>query len=151
MFSFSDVNEKGNIVTGESSYQTVCDKDMEPCYLSWAPLGHAMIRANSSELWKKDTLDVFLQMDTLFGKSFKSLTTPFTMFGLFDGKANVLFNDDTVKLRELPTAKNSDKMGREYEKMWKGMEECTPGSGAFSISLFSSVPYFVCLLAVLRM
>ncbi|XP_031358132.1 transferrin-like, partial [Photinus pyralis] len=75
---FQDIKEKRDAFIDARDYTILCENNDEPCHLSWAPPGQAMIRMNSSTLWIKDTLDVFLQMDNLFGKNFKSVTTPFT-------------------------------------------------------------------------
>lgn len=63
------------------NFKVLCLEKNQPCHLSWAPLGQAMVRASSSDMWMKDTLDVFLQLDGLFGKNYKDLSNAFTMFG----------------------------------------------------------------------
>ncbi|KAJ8982997.1 hypothetical protein NQ317_014292, partial [Molorchus minor] len=103
-------------------FHVVCEK--EPCHLSWAPLGQAMIRVNSTDLWIKDTLDVFLQLDNLFGKNYQSLTTPFTLFGKYDGKSDLLFNDATVRLRDVPTSKDTDTMVYPYDNFVITDQKC---------------------------
>lgn len=95
------------------------------CHLSWATAGYGMIKNNRSSLWTKDTLDVFLQLDQLFGKSYKFLTSPFSMFSQFDGQSDVLFQDRTVKLRDLPTVKNTDKMKEPYDAILQNINECS--------------------------
>ncbi|KAJ8961422.1 hypothetical protein NQ318_014669 [Aromia moschata] len=101
----------------------------KPCHLSWAPAGQGMVRVNSTDLWLKDTLDVFLRLDNLFGKYYQSLTTPFTMFGKYDGKSDLLFNDATIKLRNVPTAKNTDTMKYSYDNFLNTDKHCVVSSG----------------------
>lgn len=97
-------------------------------HLSWSPAGQAMIRASSSDLWIKDAFDVFLQMDSLFGRNYTSVTTPFTMYGKFDGVSNILFHDKTQKLRNVPYLKNTDEMNNPYNVILDNIEICNTSS-----------------------
>lgn len=106
----------------------ICEDPMEPCHLSWSPVGYGMIRANSSEMWMRDTVNVFLQLDMMFGRSYKSLTTPFTMYGKYDNKSNLLFKDVTQRLRDVPVAKNIDSMPFEYESVLSMDKPCVVSS-----------------------
>lgn len=111
------------------------------CHLSWATAGYGMIRKNSSSLWSRDTLDVFLQLDQLFGKNYKFLTSPFAMFAQFDGQSNILFHDDTIKLRSVPTVKNTDKMKKPYDSVLEYVDKCSFSSHlmpSFNL-IFSSI------------
>lgn len=114
---FTDPTEMiGNTTLDE--YRILCLNEKEnntDCYLSWAPVGQAMISKTKLQMWKEDSLDVFLQLDNLFGKNHKSITTPFSMFGLFDSTSNVLFHDATAKLKKVPYYKSSDLM-RKYKE-----------------------------------
>lgn len=87
-----------------------------------------MIRSSNSELWIKDAFDVFLQMDSLFGKNYTTITTPFTMYGKFDGVSNVLFHDKTIRLRNVPYAKNTDRMINPYNVILDNIEICNLSS-----------------------
>lgn len=100
-------------------------ENRKSCHLSWAPAGYGMIRKNRSTLWTKDTLDVFLQLDQLFGKSYKFITSPFSIFSSFDGQPNVLFQDRTVKFRDAPTVKNNDKMKEPYDIILQSINQCS--------------------------
>ncbi|XP_048517219.1 transferrin [Dendroctonus ponderosae] len=108
-------------------FKILCEESNEnnqPCHLSWAPLGQAMIRSSSSDMWKKDTLNVFIQLDGLFGKKYKDLTNQFSMFGRYDGAADVLFHDETEKLRNIPIMKNTDEMKLPYDKILTDINVC---------------------------
>ncbi|KAK4882805.1 hypothetical protein RN001_006124 [Aquatica leii] len=134
---FKDLKQKGDLQIDAKDYKILCENNTD-CHLSWSPPGQAMIRSNQSSLWIKDTLDVFLQMDVLFGKNFKSLTTPFTLFGLFDGKPDVLFHDATGKLRDVPKYKSTDTMGKEYDSILENYGECVTSSSAIpTLSIFN--------------
>lgn len=113
-----------------------------PCHLSWSPVGQAMTSANKTDLWVKDTLDVFQQLDNLFGKNYKSFTLPFTMFGIFDGKSNVLFHDSTVRIRNVPTSRNMDQMPIYYNNILDEIKTCHIKSASNSIRT-SSIILFV--------
>lgn len=99
------------------------------CHLSWTPIGEGMISSNKSDVWKKDALDTFLQLDVLFGKNYKSITRAASLFDSFNGNRDVLFHDATLKLRNTPTARNSDNMSRQYGKILDKLDNCVP-SGA---------------------
>ncbi|KAF5299510.1 hypothetical protein FQR65_LT01093 [Abscondita terminalis] len=144
---FKDLKEKGDMKIDSRDYKILCENNTN-CHLSWSPPGQAMIRANQSNLWVKDTLDVFLQMDVLFGKYFKSLTTPFTLFGLFDGKPDVLFHDSTSKIRDVPKYKSMDTMEKEYDGILENYGECVPSSS--TIPMLSVFNVFIVLLLFLK-
>ncbi|KAG5884685.1 hypothetical protein JTB14_000382 [Gonioctena quinquepunctata] len=115
-------------------FQIICEGNSKTCHMSWAAAGEAMIRSNSSDLWVKDTLDVFLQLDRWFGKNYKFITNPFTMFGQYDEKSNLLFHDVTQKLRNLPIAKDTDTMPYFYNNTLNTDKLCTPTSKSSSLS-----------------
>ncbi|XP_018328245.1 transferrin [Agrilus planipennis] len=128
---FSDVKESKNNKVQKSDFQVLCDESEygksqmsyyyeqheDWCHMSWATVGQAMVRNNSSDIWIKDTLDAFLQMDNLFGKNYRSFTNTMTMFGLFDGISDVLFHDTTSSLQQGPVSKNTDTMPRSYSDL----------------------------------
>lgn len=94
-----------------------------------------MIRKNTTEVWRKDALDVFLQMDNLFGKNHKSITIPISLYAIFNEHSDVLFHDATVKLRDVPISKNTDKMAGEYESILDMLTaECHPTSSGLVLS-----------------
>lgn len=70
----------------------------EFCYLHWAPRGNLMVH-NATLTRRNEIYNSFREMDRLFGKFYKTQTTPFTMFGPFDKKNNVMFRDKTDGLR----------------------------------------------------
>lgn len=114
---FSDATNNG------SEYRVLCVKgDDKFCHLSWSAAGQGMTSKNKTSLWIKDALDVFLQFDNLFGNVYKSPTKSFSLFGSFDGNANVLFHDSTVKLRSIPKSKNMDDMPRYYEEILRAVD-----------------------------
>ncbi|XP_050305304.1 transferrin [Anthonomus grandis grandis] len=115
-----------------SFLKIACLKKNGSCHLSWAPLGQAMVRSSSSDMWVKDTYNVFLQLDALFGKDFKDPTSPFNLFGRYDGVPNVLFHDYTEKLRNIPTVKNTDLMDLPYANILAEEKICISESAILS-------------------
>ncbi|XP_017783463.1 PREDICTED: transferrin [Nicrophorus vespilloides] len=125
---FKDPKEISN--AKRESFKVLCENEKDDCYLSWAPIGHAMVSKNLSDMAKNDALDVFLQLDNLFGRNYKSVTAPFSLYGSFDGQNNVLFHDATQKLRNVPVYKNTDMMKKEYNSILSSLKECEAAGGA---------------------
>jgi len=50
---------------------------------------------NSSLTRRNEIYNSLRDMDQLFGRKYKSETRPFTLYGIFDKRNNVLFRDDT--------------------------------------------------------
>lgn len=73
----------------------------EYCFLNWTPRGHLMINNKTEAVRRNEIYNSFRDMDKLFGKQSKSNTSPFTLFGPFDRKNNVMFRDNTEGLRGL--------------------------------------------------
>lgn len=122
---------KINFLDGNEKYKILCEDKDKPCHLSWSPIGQAMIRSDTTEVWRRDALDVFLQMDHIFGKNHKSVTIPISLYALFNEHPDILFHDATIKLRSMPIAKNTDKMIGQYESILDDFKVCSvPSLGA---------------------
>ncbi|XP_068910367.1 transferrin [Tenebrio molitor] len=130
-FVNSPIENKFGRITPEL-FSVMCEKKSEGCHLTWSPVGQAMVRSNSTTLWTEDTLDVFLQLDSLFGRSYKSLTTPLQMFGPYNGKSDILFHDNTARLRNVPMVRNLDNMQRLYQDFLVDNKTCVPSSSSSS-------------------
>lgn len=113
-----------------------CETSETSCHLSWAPVAEGMISKNKSEVWKKDTLDVFQQLDSMFGKTYKSVTRPVSLYETFNGKLNILFHNVTRKLRNVPIARNTDQMAGNYNQILTNLFTCTLTSGASIVGSF---------------
>ncbi|XP_023309775.1 transferrin [Anoplophora glabripennis] len=146
-FVSSENENSANSKLKIEDFKILCESKTKPCHLSWAPLGQGMIRNNSTDLWKKDTLDVFLRLDNLFGKSYQSLTTPFTMFGKYDGKSDLLFHDATIRLRSVATSKDFDTMVYPY-KDFLNVDTMCINSNASRISFNGYVLLFIAAVSV---
>lgn len=128
------------------NFEIIClTPHTKTCYLSWASVGRLMVNRNVPDLWMKDTTDVFMFLNDLFGKIYKSQTVPFTLFGKYDGDSNLLFHDATLNLRNVPTVKDTDTMAYSYETFLKTDSMCVESS----TSILSSHVSLICLGAVL--
>ena len=109
-------------------FHVFCTK--QPCHLSWAPVGQAMVSSNKSSLWMEDTLDVFYKLDKLFGNMSQSITRSFSMYAPYNGRPDVLFYDATQRLRNVPVYKDTDEMKSHYEDVLKAIPVCKTQSTA---------------------
>lgn len=107
----------------------------EYCFLNWTPRGHFMINNETQSVRRNEIYNSFREMDKLFGKQYKSHTTPFTLFGPFDRKNNVMFRDKTEGLRGLAELQR-DKSFRLLDKTFTiYAEDVCPSEGAKMHSL----------------
>lgn len=102
-----------------------------------------MIRANTTNLWLQDSLDVFLKLDELFGKNHKTVTNSFTMFGRYENIADVLFHDETQKFRTVPVAKDTESMKNVYDTSDNVDDKCVHTSGSDTNFSLKVSTYFI--------
>jgi len=75
-------------------------KKSDNCHLSWTSKGVLLTSNNKSQLRINEIVNTLKTMDNHFGKQkFRSGNIPFTLFGPFDQKSNVLFKDSTDGLK----------------------------------------------------
>lgn len=86
----------------------------ELCYVHWAPRGQLMINNETKVMRKNEIYNAFRDMDRLFGKHYESHINPFSLFGQFDRRENVLFHDLTEGLRGIVELRK-DRMTRSLE------------------------------------
>lgn len=90
-----------------------------------------MIHKDTKSLRKGEILNSLKTMDKLFGKHYKAHTIPFSLFGPFDKKNNVIFRDSTDSLK----SKNDlakVKLERNLEEIYDTMhiEVCVENSSS---------------------
>lgn len=73
----------------------------EYCYLHWTSKGHLMMRRNATMIRRNEIYNTMKEIDTLFGKTYKTESRIFSMYGLFDNQSNVIFQDNTESLKGL--------------------------------------------------
>lgn len=93
------------------------NKTHEMCYVHWASRGQLMVNNETSLTRKNEIYNAFRDMDRLFGKNYVSHIIPFSMFGQFDRKQNVLFHDQTEALRGIVELRR-DRMERSLEDVF---------------------------------
>ncbi|XP_017146193.1 transferrin [Drosophila miranda] len=109
-FLSSDVYKKyasGNMTAdwvtrgSHKDYRALCPyggierhSNFEFCYLHWTTRGHLMTH-NSSLSRRNEIYNSLRDMDQLFGRKYKSETRPFTLYGIFDKRNNIMFRDTT--------------------------------------------------------
>ncbi|XP_055920328.1 transferrin [Eupeodes corollae] len=117
----------------------------EYCYLHWTPRGNIMVH-NATVTRRNEIYNSFREMDRLFGKFYKSQTTPFTMFGPFDKRNNVMFRDKTDGLRGATDLKG-DRSVRLMEDIFENyIAKKYPTGGTrslFSISWMIIIPLVI--------
>lgn len=110
---------KQSINLNSTVYKLICPfgretKRNELCYLHWTSRGYLMINSHTKMLRKNEIYNTLRDMDRLFGKYYDSHVLPFSMFGPFDRKNNVMFHDQTEALRS-DIELNKDRMPRFLE------------------------------------
>uniref|UniRef100_A0A1I8NYX9 Transferrin n=1 Tax=Stomoxys calcitrans TaxID=35570 RepID=A0A1I8NYX9_STOCA len=93
--------------THHKSFKVLCPygsnekgSKFEYCYLHWTTRGHIMTH-DTTPARLHEIHNSLRDIDALFGKNYKTETRPFTMYGIFDKKNNVIFRDNTDGLRGL--------------------------------------------------
>lgn len=74
-------------------------KSKAVCYLNWVSRGHIMISGSASVLREKEIYNSLREIDRLLGKKHRVTSVPFTLYGEFDRKTNVIYRDGTESLR----------------------------------------------------
>lgn len=119
--------------------------DEQYCFLNWTPRGHLMINNQTQKVRENEIYNSFRDMDKLFGKESKSNTIPFTLFGPFDKKNNVMFRDNTEGLRGLAELQK-DKSFRLLEKTFTVYAEEVCLSKGIRVHALSSLSLVVLLM-----
>lgn len=87
-----------------NDYKLICPfgrnpKPDELCYLHWASRGYVMISNQTKTLRRNEIYNTLRDMDRLFGKNYESHVLPFSMYGPFDRRNDVMFHDRTEAMR----------------------------------------------------
>ncbi|CAD1475639.1 unnamed protein product, partial [Heterotrigona itama] len=87
------VQKRGNQARN-TRYRTLCLNQIdsnEMCLLTWAPLGMIVTHENMTDLRREEIYSMLLEMDKLFGSSFKGPTPAFSMYGMYDSNRSIIF------------------------------------------------------------
>jgi hypothetical protein len=94
-------------------------RSSEVCYLSWTSKGTLLINKEKSQLRRNEIITSLKSMDYYFGKyRFRSGNIPFTLFGPFDQKTDVLFKDSTDGFKTEYEIVNHAKFDRSIETFY---------------------------------
>ena len=88
------------------------------CYLTWLSRGSILINKNKTQLRRNEILNSLKSIDNIFGKNYKSNVIPFTLFGEFDRKKNVIFRDSTDSLKTSYELNHKVKFERNQEEAY---------------------------------
>ncbi|XP_049541570.1 transferrin [Anopheles darlingi] len=69
------------------------------CYLGWTAMGRIMVNNETVSRREKEIYNALKDIDKLFGRKNGNKAEAFNLYGPFDGRNNVLFNDATENLR----------------------------------------------------
>ncbi|KAL7037648.1 hypothetical protein ACKWTF_009312 [Chironomus riparius] len=134
-------NQKYRVICGANFKRTeIYHKSSDICYLSWTSKGTLLTSKTKDELRKNEFINTLKSMDYNFGKhKFRSGNIPFTMFGPFDKKENVLFKDATDGFRTPKEIKNYVKFDKNLEKFYSKLQSddlkyCSHASSLFKFN-----------------
>lgn len=114
-------------------------KPNELCYVHWASRGQLMINNQTKLMRKNEIYNTFRDMDRLFGKHYVSHIIPFSMFGQFDRRQNVLFHDQTEGLRGIVEIRR-DRLPRSLEDTYTIYSQSVFHGAPSALNLASTVP-----------
>lgn len=102
----NSVNGTKQSINTTIDYKLICPFGRNPkpdefCYLHWASRGYIMINNQTKTLRNNEIYNALRDMDRLFGKYYESHILPFSMYGVFDRKNNVMFHDRTEAIRSI--------------------------------------------------
>lgn len=85
-------------------YRTLClnEEDAEQgktCLITWATLSTIVVNENTTSLRREEIYSMLLEMDQLFGVSFKGQTPAFSLYGIYDFNRSVIFPEETQHLQ----------------------------------------------------
>lgn len=116
-------------------------KNTDNCYLSWTSKGVLMTSQNKTQIRINEIINTLKTMDNHFGKKkFRSGNIPFTMFGPFDQKTNVLFKDNTDSLKTTYELMKVSNFPRNLESFLENLvnQQCNDSS-----SVHQSIVYVI--------
>lgn len=96
-----------------------------------------MVYQNITQLRMNEIKNSLKSMDKIFGKEYQGHTIPFSMYGPFDNKNNIIFRDSTDSLKTRQELRKNPKFDRNLEDFYESYdsEKCKVSS---SISIISS-------------
>nr|XP_029733414.1 transferrin-like [Aedes albopictus] len=125
-------------------------KSKAVCYLNWVSRGHIMISGSASVLREKEIYNSLREIDRLLGKKHRVTSVPFTLYGEFDRKTNVIYRDGTESLRgpvEMYRDRNAGLLDSIYARI--AHRNCTHSSATRTVISPSSALAFNAILIII--
>lgn len=122
------------------SDEILTKRSTDTCYLSWTSKGTLLINRRKDQLRKNEIVNTLKSMDIHFGKfKFRSGNIPFTLFGKFDDKTDVLFKDATDNFKTDFEIRNMTKFDGNVEEFYDDIlkqppPQCSMGSNFCSLN-----------------
>ncbi|XP_017753884.1 PREDICTED: transferrin isoform X2 [Eufriesea mexicana] len=94
--------QKHGLQARDNKYRTLCFNEVDSdttCLLTWAPLSSIVIHENMTVLRQEEIYSMLLEMDKLFGSTYKGSTPAFSMYGIYDSNHSIIFPEDTQHLQ----------------------------------------------------
>ncbi|XP_078033329.1 transferrin 3 isoform X2 [Augochlora pura] len=108
--NLKNVQEKiGNLKTdsrydhlSSNGYRTLCLKETDEsdvCTLAWSPLNAVVAHENLTDIRREEIYAMLLEINDLFGNTYKGEVPTFSMYGPYDSNKNVIFSAETQYLQ----------------------------------------------------
>ncbi|XP_076175295.1 transferrin 3 isoform X2 [Ptiloglossa arizonensis] len=131
-----------------NSYRTLCPKESDSedgniCVLAWTPLSAVVAHENLTDIKYEEIYAMLLEMDELFGVSFKGRIPAFSMYGPYDSNSSVIFPKETQHLQI-----NAQQMQhvRSYDEIIDDIRKQAPCSGVRDTNFYYNNISFVLVL-----
>lgn len=140
-----------NSQTRKKAYRTLCFNEIdtdEVCLLAWAPLSAIIAHENITDLRREEINSMLLEMDKLFGHTFKGQTPAFSMYGVYDTNRSIIFPEETqhlqIKVHQIQRV-------RSYGDIIDDLAKQSQCSGAKSLNFYYNkiifIPVFIVFLS----
>ncbi|XP_031843112.1 transferrin 3 isoform X2 [Nomia melanderi] len=130
-------SESRNDHSSKNGYRTLCLKETDGdeanvCTLAWTPLNTVLTHQNLTDLRREEIYSMLLEMNDLFGNTFKDQVPSFSMYGLYDTNSNVIFSEETQHLQIDAHQMNI----RSYKDIVEQLVKQYPCSGSTDLGFF---------------
>ncbi|KAG5680182.1 hypothetical protein PVAND_009707 [Polypedilum vanderplanki] len=137
----NDTNENLRVICPGSFETKKYKRSSDICYLSWTSKGTLLINKSKTQLRRNEIISSLKSMDHYFGKyRFRAGDIPFTLFGPFDQKEDVLFRDSTDGFKTEYEIINYSKFDRSIESFYNKLlnddsHQCSSANSVIGIKI----------------
>ncbi|XP_012260258.2 transferrin-like [Athalia rosae] len=130
----------------EDAFKPLCfnDSNLDTCFLTWTTLGSVMVHENISMVRFEEIYSTLLEMDQLFGQTYKGTTPAFLLYGSYDENHSIIFPEQT---QHLQGDISHIRLGRNYETIVNDLIKNPPHNGARG-SISTSCQLFIMCITV---